>query len=66
MVMLDTRPPGENIEPALMKDRVSREVARIVAAAAEKGNPSPPARPEIAAWSYRIPFAGVRYYGYHP
>ena len=65
MVMLDTRPPGENIEPALLKDRVSREVARIVAAA-EKGNPAPPARPEIAAWSYRIPFAGVRYYGYHP
>ena len=65
MVMLDTRPPGENIEPALMKDRVSREVARIVAAA-EKSNPAPPARPEIAAWSYRIPFAGVRYYGYHP
>ena len=65
MVMLDTRPPGENIEPALMNDRVSREVARIVAAA-EKANPAPPARPEIAAWSYRIPFAGVRYYGYHP
>ena len=65
MVMLDTRPPGENIEPALLKDRVSREVARIVAAA-EKANPAPPARPEIAAWSYRIPFAGVRYYGYHP
>ena len=64
MVMLDTRPPGENIEPAL-NDRVSREVARIVAAA-EKGNPDQPARPEIAAWSYRIPFAGVRYYGYHP
>ena len=65
MVMLDTRPPVENPEPALMKDRVSREVARIVAAA-EKSGPAPPARPEIAAWSYRIPFAGVRYYGYHP
>ena len=65
MVMLDTRPPGENPEPALMNDRVSREVARIVAAA-EKSGPDQPARPEIAAWSYRIPFAGVRYYGYHP
>ena len=65
MVMLDTRPPGENIEPALLKDRVSREVARIVAAA-EKSGPAQPARPEIAGWSYRIPFAGVRYYGYHP
>ena len=65
MVMLDTRPPGENIEPALLKDLVSREVARIVAAA-EKSRPAQPAHPEIAAWSYRIPFAGVRYYGYHP
>ncbi len=65
MVMLDTRPPMENPEPALLNDRVSREVARIMAAA-EKANPSPPARPETAAWSYRIPFAGVRYYGYHP
>ena len=65
MVMLDTRPLVENPEPALLKDRVSREVARIVAAA-EKSGPAPPSRPEIAAWSYRIPFAGVRYYGYHP
>ena len=65
MVMLDTRPPVENPEPAL-NSRVSREVARIVAAAAEKSGPAQPARPEIAAWSYRIPFAGVRYYGYHP
>ena len=64
MVMLDTRPLVENPEPAL-NDRVSREVARIVAAA-DKANPSPPARPETTAWSYRIPFAGVRYYGYHP
>ena len=65
MVMLDTRPPGENPEPALLNDRFSREVARIVAAA-EKANPAQPARPELAAWIYRIPFAGVRYYGYHP
>ena len=64
MVMLDTRPPMENPEPAV-NDRVSREVARIVAAA-EKANPAAPARPETTAWSYRIPFAGVRYYGYHP
>ena len=48
MVMLDTRPLVENPEPALLKDRVSREVARIVAAA-EKANPAPPARPELAA-----------------
>ena len=64
MVMLDTRPPVDNPEPEL-NSRVSREVARIVAAA-EKADPAQPARPEIAAWSYRIPFAGVRYYGYHP
>lgn len=64
MVMLNTRPPVENPEPAL-NGRVSRQVAQIVAAA-EKPPPSQPARPETGSWSYRIPFAGVRYYGYHP
>ena len=65
MVMLDRRPPVENPEPAL-NDRVSRQVAQIVAAAAEKSRPAQPGGPETGAWSYRIPFAGVRYYGYHP
>ena len=65
MVMLDRRPPVENPEPAL-NDRVSRQVAQIVAAAAEKPRPAQPGGPETGAWSYRIPFAGVRYYGYHP
>ena len=64
MVTLDARPQVENPDTTL-NDRVSREVAQIVAAAAEKPRPSQPARPETRAWSYTIPFAGVRYYGYH-
>ena len=63
MVTLEARPPVENPD-TLLSDRVSREVAQIVAAAA-KPRPSQPARPETRAWSYRIPFAGVRYYGYY-
>ena len=64
MVTLDARPPVENPD-TLLSDRVSREVAQIVAAAAEKSRASQPSRPETRAWSYTIPFAGVRYYGYH-
>ncbi len=60
MVTLAARPQVENPD-TILNDRVSREVAQIVAAA-EK---SQPGRPETRAWSYTIPFAGVRYYGYH-
>lgn len=60
MVTLEARPQVENPETVL-SIRVSREVARIVAAAEEK---SRPARPETRAWNYTIPFAGVRYYRY--
>ena len=63
MVTLAARPQVENPD-TILNDRVSREVAQIVAAA-EKSRPSQPARPETRAWSYTIPFAGVRYYGYH-
>ena len=60
MVTLDTRPQIKKPD-TLLNDRVSRQVAQIVAAAAEKGQPS---RPETRAWNYTIPFAGVRYYRY--
>lgn len=64
MVTLAARPQVENPD-TILNDRVSREVAQIVAAAAAKAQPAQPARPETRAWSYTIPFAGVRYYGYH-
>ncbi len=61
MVTLDVRDdPGKvAIDARRTSDKVSQELAEIVAAAEEASDAG---HGETARWSYSVPFPGVRYY----
>ena len=55
------RNPGSDLVGADGKSRLAIEVERILG---ESEHPATEEQPRSRQWSYRVPFAGVRYYSF--